>query len=137
MTGRKSLRVHDSELDYDPDLIYTYKGSLFTGVGYDEDPRSGLSEISYVEGRQEGPSRDWYPSGRLGGETEYKSNARHGFHREFREDGTLVLEELYEHGVRLSSRSFDEGGLLVESYRISEDSEIYRRLQRYRRLAGD
>jgi antitoxin component YwqK of YwqJK toxin-antitoxin module len=113
-------------------LHYTYKGEPFTGVGFDDVPGYGISEITYVDGRQEGPSRDWYPSGRLKAETMYKSNARHGHNREFREDGTLVLEEIYEHSVLVRSTVFDSAGNVLEQFEISEDSPNYEYLQRLR-----
>lgn len=52
-------RVPDDKLDFDSDLIYYYEGRPFTGTGYSQDPGHGLSEISYVNGLQEGVSRDW------------------------------------------------------------------------------
>ena len=35
-------RVPDSELDYDEELTYRWRGELFSGVGFDDSP-SGLS----------------------------------------------------------------------------------------------
>lgn len=131
-----AVRVPDALLDYDAELIYTYNGQRFTGVGYEEEPERGLSEISYVDGVQEGPSRDWYPSGQLKGETIYKDNVRHGHNREFREDGTLSLEEIYEHGVLVRSATFDENGNMVERFELSRDSPNFARLQRLRKQFG-
>jgi hypothetical protein len=69
-------RVPDDQLHYDENLIYTYRGERFTGVGYEDVPGRGLEEISYVDGLQEGPARDWYPSGQLRGETMFRANGR-------------------------------------------------------------
>jgi hypothetical protein len=135
VTDKEARRVPDSELDYTPELIYSHRGELFTGIGYDHDPTTGISEVSYVDGRQEGVSRDWYPSGRLKSETDYRANDHHGFNRDYREDGTISLEEFYEFGLRVWSKTFDEHGRVVESYQILEGSEKYRRLDHYRRAA--
>jgi hypothetical protein len=53
------VRVPDSELDFDEDSFCTYNGVPFTGVGYEVVPDRGLSEVTYREGLQEGPARDW------------------------------------------------------------------------------
>jgi antitoxin component YwqK of YwqJK toxin-antitoxin module len=132
----EALRIPDALLDYNEELTYTYKGELFTGVGYEDVPGQGLSEISYVGGAQEGPSRDWYPSGQLKGETMYRANARHGHNREFREDGSLSLEEIYEYGVLVRSSTFDEQGRVIESYEISEDHPNFAYLERLREQFG-
>lgn len=130
------LRVPDDQLDYDEDLVYTYRGERFTGIGYDEAPGHSRSEISYVNGVQEGPARDWYPSGRLKFEAMYKDNARHGHRREFREDGTISLEEIYEYGVLVRSASFDVEGRVLQNFEISEDSANFNLLRRLRERFG-
>ena len=124
------VRIPDVLLHYDAELVYTYNGQRFTGIGYEDDPERGRSEISCVDGAQEGPSRDWYPSGQLKGETIYKGNVRDGHNREFREDGSMWLEEIYEHGVLVRSARFDENGNVIESFEISEDSPSFSQLQR-------
>ncbi|WP_157489047.1 hypothetical protein [Pseudofrankia sp. DC12] len=136
MTESGPVRVLDSDLDYDSDLVYSYRGQPFTGVGYDDVPGHGLSEISYVDGRQEGSSRDWYPSGNLQAETFYKRNMRHGPNREYREDGSIALDEYYEFGVRVSSRTIDENGSVVESYQLLDDSDGRRKIDRLREIFG-
>lgn len=139
MTGQAEqphARVPDDVLDYDENLVYTYQGERFTGVGYDEVPGYGLSEISYVDGLQEGPTRDWYPSGQLKSEWMYRANARHGHSREYREDGTLVSEAIYEYGVRVRSRTFAEDGSVVDRFDLSEESPTFKLLQRLRARFG-
>ena len=103
-------RVPDELLDYDEELFYTYNGESFTGVGYADVPGHGLSEISYVDGAQDGPARDWYPSGQLKYEADYKLNTRHGITREFREEGSLASEMTYDHGVLIRSVKYDGQG---------------------------
>jgi antitoxin component YwqK of YwqJK toxin-antitoxin module len=135
MNDDMQLRVRDELLDYDEELNYTYEGKPFTGVGYDEVPGFGISEISYSGGFQEGSARDWYPSGKLKSETFYKANMRHGSNREFREDGNVVLEEQYEYGVLVRSVRRGDGGKVVADFEISEGSpgwdELRSRRQRF------
>jgi antitoxin component YwqK of YwqJK toxin-antitoxin module len=61
--------VPDALLDFDENLVCTYEGERFTGVGYKDVPGYAVSEISHVDGLQEGPAREWYPSGQLKAET--------------------------------------------------------------------
>lgn len=144
MTGeaeQQHTRVPDDELNFDyldndSHLVFTYKGKRFTGVSYDDDPVDGLWEVSYVDGLQEGPERKWYLSGQLKSETMFRADMRHGHNREYREDGTLASESLYEYGVRVSARTFAEDGSVVDSFVISEESRDFDLLQRRRAQYG-
>jgi hypothetical protein len=97
MEGR---RVPDSQIDFDADLVYYVSGERFTGVGYEDVPGYGRSEVSYLDGIQEGPARDWYPSGQLRYEANYVDGLLDGYVRKYLEDGSLVLEEMYIKGVK-------------------------------------
>ncbi len=139
MTGpaeQPTARVPDALLDFDENIVFTYKGQLFTGIAYEDDPVHGLSEISYVDGLQEDPARDWYPSGQLKAEVMFHANSRHGHDREYREDGTLAAETIYEHGVRVSSRTLADDGRVMDRWDISEGSPNFARLQRLRAQYG-
>jgi hypothetical protein len=144
MTGEAEqphVRVSDDELDYDyldndSHLVFMYKSKRFTGVSYDDVPYDGLFEISYVDGLQEGPQRAWYLSGQLKSETLFRADMRHGHDREYREDGALALETLYEYGVRVSSRTFAEDGSVVDSFDLSKESRDFDLLQRRRAQYG-
>jgi hypothetical protein len=130
------LRVPDDQIDYDDELVYFYRGERFTGIGYDDVPDFGLSEVSYADGLQDGPARDWFPSGQLKSEALFHKNLRHGLSREFREDGSLASEEIYEYGVHLRSCAFDADGRETITFELSEESPNYRILQRLRSQFG-
>lgn len=136
--GKESspLRVPDELLDYNEELFYTYNGESFTGIGYADVPGHGLSEISYVDGAQDGPARDWYPSGQLKYEANYKKNTRHGNTREFREDGSLFSETVYDHGVLVQSVTYDSQGKVVDHYEVSEGDPNFSQLRRPRGQDG-
>jgi antitoxin component YwqK of YwqJK toxin-antitoxin module len=74
----KLNEVSDGDLDFDEDLIYAYRGELFTGIGYEESEGLRISEIHYVNGRREGVARGWYADGSLCEETSYRQNVLHG-----------------------------------------------------------
>lgn len=130
-------RVKDDQLDFDENLIYYLDGRRFTGIGYEEVPGKEISEIKYVNGVQDGPAREWYPSGQLKSESIYRDNVLHGHDRKFREDGSLASEKHYEHGVLVRSVEWDENGHPVSSFEISEDSPSYDILRRIRRSTGN
>jgi antitoxin component YwqK of YwqJK toxin-antitoxin module len=131
-SGTPPARVPDDQLDFDEELIYFYKGERFTGIGYADVPKHGLSEISYRDGLQDGPARDWYPSGRLKAESFFRENVLHGVSRDFREDGSLEAEKEHEFGILLRSSVMNEAGEIAESFVLSESSPNYAILQQYR-----
>lgn len=130
--GHEALRVPDGQLDYDEELIYWLRGEKFTGIGYEEIPGRGVSEISYRDGLQDGPARDWYPSGVLKGESIYHKNLLHGHVREFRENGSLISDKEYEHGILVRSVEYDASGEMTSSSTLAESSPNYSRLKRLR-----
>lgn len=125
-------RVPDSELDYDGELFYTYKGVPFTGVAYEDVPGKWLSEVSYRNGLQDGAGRDWYPSGALKAESWYRENTLHGVSREYNEDQVKIMEEVYEYGILISRTRWDDAGHEIETWKIDPDGPSFVRLQRYR-----
>jgi hypothetical protein len=60
-----ALRVPDAELEFGPDLVMHYRGQPFTGIAFDVMEDGTRSELSYVDGLQHGPARDWDASGPL------------------------------------------------------------------------
>lgn len=129
-------RVRDDELDFDENLTYYHRGTKFTGIGYEEDPVHGLSEITYQDGRQSGPARDWFPSGQLKGESTYHNNMLNGISREFREDGSLISESYYDRGVKVSSVSYDNDGKIISRYKIAQNDPSYAAVEKFRNPPG-
>jgi hypothetical protein len=113
----------DADLDFDADLVYRWRGELFTGVGYEERPVR--SEITYLDGQQTGPARDFYASGQQSAESLYFHGVLHGWSRNFAEDGTCLAEVLYEFGMAISPQT---GEALDASHQPLLD--LYRRQRR-------
>ncbi|GGK05300.1 hypothetical protein GCM10010123_38960 [Pilimelia anulata] len=99
-SGNSMPRVSDEHLDFDDDQVFYFEGRRFTGISFSDEPVR--SEISYVNGLQNGPARDWYSSGGLMSETNYRDDVKHGEEREYFEDGLLKARRLYENGVLVS-----------------------------------
>ncbi|WP_250290208.1 hypothetical protein [Frankia sp. CiP1_Cm_nod1] len=127
------LRVPDAELDFDENMVYTHRGALFTGIGYEEVPGRGISEIGYRRGLQERPARDWYPSGKIKGESYFRENVPHGAFREFDEGGNLRFDAVYEYGILVSSVRTDHSGAIIESFEIDSSNSNFLLLERLRR----
>jgi len=132
----RNPRVPDSELDFSEDLIYRWRGTLFTGVGFEESPDGALSEVSYEYGVQQGPARDWYASGDLKGESYFHDNIQHGAAREYSQDGSLLTESFYEYGILVEKRVRASSGEMSTTYVLAPGGETYRTLERYRRERG-
>lgn len=130
------LRVPAEALDYDGELLFTYRGEPFTGVAFEDEPGKWLSELSYSDGMQQGPARDWYPSGKLKSESWYRENTLHGFSREYNEDETVVSEDIYEYGIIIRRTRWDDAGIVTDSWHIDPAGDAFARLQRYRAAKG-
>ena len=134
MTADEPRRVPDSRLHFDADQVFTLDGEPFTGIGYEYEDAlgGGLSEISYVDGAQTGPARDWSPDGVLKVETYFREGSRHGSEREFDDSGAPVAERHYEYGILV--RSFEwVGGARVPRSEIQPSDPNYDLLNKLRR----
>lgn len=124
--------VSDSDLEFDSDLIFRYRGELFTGVSYEQRPNLGRSEIAYRNGMQEGYARDWYPSNMLKSESFYMQGTLHGTSREFDPDGRLLTEIEYEYGIVVVAREYDSDGRVVAVEEIDPSDYNFGLLERFR-----
>ncbi|MCH5676184.1 toxin-antitoxin system YwqK family antitoxin [Streptomyces gilvus] len=124
--------VPDDDLDFDEDLIYTYRGKLFTGIGYEESDGRRISEIRYVNGRQEGVSRDWHAEGSLSEEATYRQNVLHGRRVCYDTEGHVLLEEEYEYGILLSKVERDSDGEVTDSFELKPTDPLWNTLADFR-----
>lgn len=127
------LVVPASGLQFDSDLVTTYNGSVFTGVAFEDLGLLGRSEVSYVDGRQEGVAKDWYPSGAIKVIARYVDGTLHGLLQEFSESGVLEQESRYAYGICVWRRAVDPSGDLSEEEHIDLESEVGRLLVDLRR----
>jgi deoxyribonuclease V len=114
--------VPDSELDYDGNLFFTYRGEAFTGVAYEDVPGKWLSEVSYRDGAQDGVAREPSPSGKLRVESWYRENTLHGFSREYNENQVKVSEEIYEYGILVRRTKLDGPVRETDSWTIGPEA---------------
>jgi hypothetical protein len=124
--------VPDDDLDFDEDLTYTYRGELFTGIGYEESDDRRISEIRYVNGRQEGVARDWHADGSLSEETTYRQNVPHGRRVCHDTAGHVLIEEEYEYGILLSRVERDADGKVTGSTELKPTDPLWKTLAGFR-----
>jgi antitoxin component YwqK of YwqJK toxin-antitoxin module len=126
-------RVNVSEIEFTDDFCYRYEGAPFTGVAeeYERDGRLKC-EMSFVNGIQEGISREWSSTGILISETAYRNNTLHGRRLDWRENGTKESEKIYEFGICVESKEWDEKGTLVREFHLEESDPQYALLRKFR-----
>ena len=133
------IRVNENsaDIDYDDDLIL-YKGEPFTGICYEEtDDGTLISECIYKKGFPHGITKWWYPSGKPKAILNLHRGLSNGTCQYWHENGQLKEESNAELGVVLSRKKWDTKGNLIEEFKISEDSNNYKFIERHRELYGD
>lgn len=119
-------RVEEEALDADGDLAL-YQGQPFTGIGFDPFPDgSGVGyEVHYLDGLPHGLKRGWYEADRLEYEIACFKGLKHGEEKHWFADGALKSRTVYEYGVKLESKTWDQQGQLVSEFAISPESTNY------------
>jgi hypothetical protein len=129
-------RVDIDELEVPDGSTHLLNGKPFTGVGYENDLDGRLvSEISFVDGIQTGPARDFDPQGNVVLEENYRGGQKHGRSRRWTSDGVLVADELYEFSTVVSGTYWDDLGKPTGTFELSKDSPRFKRLEELRRIA--
>jgi hypothetical protein len=99
----------------------TWKGKLFTGIGFEiADDGHMISETTYIEGAEDGLYKTWHWNGELESEGKNKWNRGHGFFKEWYESGRLKTEGLVELGIVIWRKEWDENGNSIDEYRIED-----------------
>ena len=111
---QKQLVINFKDLSHDENEYYFYGEELFSGVAhwFYETEELG-SEMSYVNGMQDGWTRGWYKSGQLRTEKYYKKGVVNGTLKKWYENGQLELEEEIVNGELIIGRTWDESGNLI------------------------
>lgn len=134
----KTTRVPFDELDITDNLIVLWKDKPFTGIGYDLNADGKLwSEMTYVNGLQEGFSKEWSTSGTLIVEEQWKRGNLHGFVHEWFENSKLKSKAVREFGILVSKKEWDSEGHLTLTFQITEKDLEYDVLVAYRRKYGE
>lgn len=125
------------DLVYEDDGSYTLDGVPFTGIGCDYfgDGRVS-SEIQFVDGHQEGPSREWYDDGTLKSEGPYLGDGVHGDLTEWYPNGRVKEHSRCEFGICIECKTWNEAGELTKHFQLQPTDSAYQLLQRKRHIWG-
>ncbi|QGJ68703.1 Hypothetical protein PBC10988_3640 [Planctomycetales bacterium 10988] len=128
-------KVMDYDLDYPgDDGLEHYQGSPFTGISVHHHNELD-SEQEYRDGLLWGKSRTW-AYGKLWKEEDFLMGIPHGSQKVWHQNGQLAEQAEVEVGRYVTRRRWDEEGNLVEDYKVEEDPEGLRILQKqWKRLA--
>ena len=125
-------RISIKNIDFN-DYSYLYHGVAFTGVAYENDSKGVLiSEMSFVDGIQEGVSRSWYSSGAKKSEENFRYNGLNGLGQEWFENGKLKKRTVHELGILIESHEWDEDGHVISKYQLTEADPQFRMLKSLR-----
>jgi antitoxin component YwqK of YwqJK toxin-antitoxin module len=138
------MRVNWDELEdhlINGELLVTYLGKPFTGTAFELYANGQLlGEVNFQEGLRHGVSQGWYPTGQREFENHLEGDVGHGLSQSWYESGQLRSQELYEYGIKLQERVWDEQGNLVKDYSLPTskyDSLIKLRLRHQSKSKGE
>ncbi len=120
------IRLQQNELEFTNDHLAFWKGKPFTGVIYDLHKNGKTwSEMSYVNGYQEGLTREWSESGNLLTTENWRSGYLHGIKQEWFIHGSQKRKAIYEFGILVNNKEWDDSGSLVQNFKISQKDLSY------------
>jgi len=128
--SEQPLRVEFNSLDSDEDGVMFYRGQPFTGIAVDYWPNGQLETEQYYElGTEYGRIRSWHDNGVLSLEATLQAACVQGIGREWHRNGQLKEEYEVEEAIYLWKKEWDEEGVLVRDYVLTEDHPQYKWLQ--------
>lgn len=138
----KPVRLQQKELEFTSDSPYDslalWNSKPFTGIVYDLTDSGNLwSEMSYVNGLQNGVTMEWSDSGILIAEEHWRRGYRHGLNQEWFEDGKLKYEAEFEFNFIVTKKLWDKDGNLIHTYQISDKESSYKVLLAIRKRHRD
>ena len=121
MTAKQ--RVHWDLLEYEWEGSYLLNDEPYNGTAYTTNKAGEMvEEMEYVDG-WETHYKQWYLSGQLREETEFKPNDI--WHWEWHENGQMALEKRNEGGAISQRKRWDDSGNLIEDFVIKPGDDYY------------
>ena len=130
------MQIEFEHLEHDPsDGLYYYEGQPFTGVLVRPlAPNFIQSEVHYVNGLPDGLTQVWRRPGCLAEESHFRCGVYHGTRTLWNDRGSLIAQEQYERGVCVVRQRWDDNGVLLEDFRISENDPQYKWLTLFQEI---
>jgi len=124
MTQNTEIKYDD--LDYTSEGLFLLNGQPFTGVTIDRNDHGvKIGEVSFLNGREHGVARSWYPNGRPRTEGPYVHGETHGVVKEWFDDGALKSETVCEFGVPMRWEKRDRGANVIEVFERPSTDVLY------------
>jgi antitoxin component YwqK of YwqJK toxin-antitoxin module len=116
-------KISWDELDEDYQLGGTiYENQPFTGIAYEDAPhRKEYVEQEFRLGLPHGYERTWR-NGVLVEDYQNRNGSRHGHYQCFSDNGKLIEEGEFEHGILVSKVGYDDEGKRKTEFVIEEGS---------------
>ncbi|MER5812500.1 hypothetical protein ABT143_30675 [Streptomyces sp. NPDC002033] len=116
------IDIGDPDVDMDDAQRLLYKSQLYAGEVVEYAGGSLVSQDSYVSGRQDGISREWYKNGVLRSEGVVRAGKPQGEFREWHSSGTLKSRQVFDDtGLLREEELWNEAGHRTRSWRLAED----------------
>jgi antitoxin component YwqK of YwqJK toxin-antitoxin module len=126
-------RVNFEALDMDTEQRMVWQGKPFTGTAIELTSDGKIvGELNFVDGVQDGLTREWSLSGRLIAEEAYSDGSKHGYSRHWFDNGQLSSEQLYEYSIKTKEVVWSNDGNLISKWEISENDQTFSILQMLR-----
>ena len=124
------IKVDYEQLEPSDDhLVLVYEEMPFTGIALEKSELGQmLTETSFVNGQRNGISKEWSDSNVLIREQHFVFDALHGQARQWHDNGQIWTEGLYELGICLHEKEWNECGEIVRDYQLNEACEQFRTL---------
>ncbi len=100
------------------ELSFNTRGQIEARTSYRNDQLDGISgtyksgrptqEISYRNGQYDGPTKKYFPNGKIQQEINFKDGKQHGMFKYFDEEGNVTLEYEYKNGEKISGGIVDK-----------------------------
>ncbi|MFF8697380.1 toxin-antitoxin system YwqK family antitoxin [Streptomyces sp. NPDC015144] len=116
------IDIDDPEFEMDEGEVVSYQGQRFTGEVVEYQRGALVSLVTYKDGIEDGPSREWYMDGTLSSEGTLRGGFPIGESKEWHPNGRLASRVLMsENGLRqLEITEWDENGNLTKEWRADQ-----------------
>lgn len=116
----RRIDIDDPEVDMDAAQRLLYRGTPFTGEVTEHLAGRLVSLDVYVDGVQDGPSREWYGDGTLRSEGTVRNGLPCGESKEWHFNGVLASRKVFDGDglTLLEDDAWDEHGRPTRSWRV-------------------
>lgn len=126
-------RQNFEELDYDHEKnLNLFNGKPFSGIAFENNLDGTVNEVMMVNGIENGICKEWYASGNIKSEGHLYNNIAHGIWWTWNKEGSLTKERIFEFGILVKEKIWDEQGELLSAFEIDENHPKFFSLQIYR-----